>query len=80
MIFRGFQGGFGIRKLNMWVKSMNRFRVQGVILAILISYPSKDWVENHVFLWIFDIYQSIIFWGIPPNYTPLNEPVRVKET
>ena len=41
MVFRGFQGGFQIRKFYKWVLAMNRFRFQYLLFFLVAAYPIR---------------------------------------
>ncbi|OMJ90752.1 hypothetical protein SteCoe_6829 [Stentor coeruleus] len=75
MIFRGFQGGFFLRKSYMWFKSMNRFRFQGLIILILFSFPFSYNTIEQVFNSIFSVFQYYALYFRPHKSIPWNLPI-----
>jgi hypothetical protein len=74
------QGGFSFRKLHMWLKSLNRFRMPLLILPIFLAQPLRPYIEDPLCDWVFFIWDSIIHFGRPPVTGNWHTSVRVTPT
>ena len=77
IIFRGFQGGFQLRKLKLWLLSLNRFRPQILLLVIVTGYPLKLLSEDTIQVWLHDAYNWFESLLRPDVHSTWNIPVRV---